>query len=580
MVNVFVFLVYLSFLCALNYQAKSTKKYEYINLLSTNDYTDKIQTLKKYSIKDNNAPIKNKYVFSCYGSSGHNKKKILEYLFNISTMKKNCINLGFQQKLDLWFGMDKYNNLNVVLDVDLLQNKEFSENIGNNIYNYEKLINFIVESTNSIIIPLLNDDICFIESINRGVENLTEKQAYSVKNIEEKNENCTLVFPKKMEIFLNQLNEKGKNVHVYFVLMDDEGITKQEKKGWDKDINYEHFVKELKKKYYNLKNIYLMKKNKINLDFLQKNNINKYTMFVNNLENVMKELNNFKNFCPFNENCVYNIYVIEESYNKTLNQFDKIFNAYEKEITQGNVIPNYGILSSDLIKNSLLFFHILTFEQTGTKFKDTIFEKLEQRFLSLIRKQIIKQLLLIEKQIINKGKNTILNKYYEKKDKDLISKDDKIKLLKNSLTAEFKEGINKLIPNEYFKKENDMFNNTMIEEYVDQFVEKVEQTLKNYYQLNQSPLKKLFEKKKIAHNMKDKRKKWFNPSLNLNLTLTSLVRKSGYGNLQSYFIYDLGMLTFVFGLLNDRDTPEVQQQGDKVPFFKFQPKVNLKINFK
>ncbi|GAB67314.1 hypothetical protein PCYB_113340 [Plasmodium cynomolgi strain B] len=440
MVSAVVVVLSLVLLCAQYFQAKSTKKYDYINLLSSNDYTDKIRTLKKYSIQEKNAPIKNKYVFSCYGSSGYHKRKFLENLFNISAERNNLINLGFKQKIDVWFGKDQNDNLNVVLDVDLLQNKEFYEENVTTIYDFKKLINFIVESTNSVIVPLASEDIHYSQVHNKGEEeNSTEKQTHSVKEREqEQKKTITFVLPKKVEIFLNQLNEKGRD--------------------------------ELKERYPNLKNIHLMKQNKVGLSLLQKNNINKYTSFVNKLTNLVKEMSNFENFCPFNEKCVYNIYVIEESYNKTLNYFDEIINEYEKEITQGKVIPKYGQLSSDLIKNLLLFFHILTFEQTGTKFKDTIFEKLQQRFLALIRKQIVKQIVLIEKEIMNKGKDAILNEQHAKRDKDLLgNKDDKIAELKKSLVNTFKEEINKLIPVGYFNQQNDIFSNSMIAKFEEQF---------------------------------------------------------------------------------------------------------------
>ncbi|KJP88152.1 hypothetical protein AK88_02269 [Plasmodium fragile] len=585
MVSAVVVILSLVLLYAQYFQAKSTKKYEYINLLSSKDYTDKIRELKKYSIQEKNAPIKNKYIFSCYGSSGYHKRKFLENLFNVSPERNNLINLGFKQKIDVWFGKDQNNNLNVVLDVDLLQNKEFYEENETTIYDFNKLINFIVESTNSVIVPLASDDIHYSQVHNKGEEkNSTEQKTHSVKDSEqqqEKKKTVTFVLPKKVEIFLNQLNEKGTDIHVYFVLINAEASGwGRKKKIFDKDILCEQFNKELKETYPNLKNIHLMKQNKVDISLLQKNNINKYTFFVNKLTNLVKEMKNFENFCPFNEKCVYNIYVIEESYNKTLNNFDEIINEYEQEITQGKVIPNYGQLASDLIKNLLLFFHILTFEQVGTKFKDTVFEKLQQRFLALIRKQIVKQIVLIEKEIINKGRDAILNEQHVKRDKNLLeNKDEKIAELKKSLVNTFKQEVNKLIPAGYFNQPNDIFSTSIITQFEEQFGEKLEQTLHNYFQLNQSPLKKLFEKKKMAQQGLSKKNKWINPSLNFNLTLTSLIRKSGYGNLQSYFIYDLGMLTFVFGLLNDRDTPEVQQQGYKVPFFKFQPKVNLKLNF-
>ncbi|CAG9477858.1 conserved Plasmodium protein, unknown function [Plasmodium vivax] len=579
MVSAVAVVLSLVLLCAQHFQAKTTKKYDYINLLASNDHTDKIKALKKYSIQEKNAPIKNKYVFSCYGSSGYHKSKFLEKLFNISAERNNLINLGFKQKIDVWFGKDQNNNLNVVLDVDLLQNKEFYEENVATVYDFKKLIDFIVESTNSVIVPLASGDLHYQQVHNGGEKKkqTKERQTHSAEEREQKKA-ATFILPKKVEIFLNQLNEKGGDVHVYFVLINAEASG--EKKNFDKDIPYEHFTKELKERYPNLKNIHLMKQNKVGLPLLQKNNVNKYTFFVNKLANLAKEVKNFENFCPFNEKCVYNIYVIEESYNKTLDHFDEIINEYEKEITQGKVIPNYGQLSSDLIKNMLFFFHLLTFEQTGTKFKDTILKKLQQRFLALIRKQIVKQIILIEREIINRGKDAILNGRHAKRGKDLLgNRDDKIEELKKSLVNTFKQEVNKLIPAGYFNRQNDIFSNPMISQFEEQFGEKVEQTLHNYFQLNQSPLKKLFEKKKMAQEGLPKKNKWFNPSLNFNLTLTSLVRKSGYGNLQSYFIYDLGLLTFVFGLLNDRDTPEVQQQGDKVPFFKFQPKVNLKLNF-
>lgn len=66
----------------------------------------------------------------------------------------------------------------------------------------------------------------------------------------------------------------------------------------------------------------------------------------------------------------------------------------------------------------------------------------------------------------------------------------------------------------------------------------IDHTLNNYYELNKSPFKKIFEKKKNYQMNQKKKKKYIFPSINMNLTLTSLIRKSGLGNLQSYFVYD------------------------------------------
>ncbi|CRH00894.1 conserved Plasmodium protein, unknown function [Plasmodium relictum] len=556
MINFYLILFYF-ILSVKNTHEKTTKKYECINLLSDQDYNDKLQTLKLYQIKDINIKNKNKYVFSYYGGSGSNKRRILEKIFNISPEKRNFINLGFHQKLDLWLGYDKNNNFNIVLDVDLLENEEFLDNYET-IYNYEKLVNMIIESTNIVIIPI------YIEDIYKEIYDKNEKKKFLENNT---NKKYLFNLPKKVEMLLNRLNEKSKNMNIYFIIVDDEKLQSTSTRN--------DLIKHLKLKYNNLY-IYLIKQSKISIDLLQNNNINKYELLINSIESAIKEMNTFKNFDFFNQKYVYNVYVIEESYIKVLNYFDKIYYEYEKEITMGSVIENYGTLSKDLIKNSLLLFHLLTFEQTGTKFKKTIFQKLLVRFQTLIRKQILKQLLLLETTYLNKGKYMMLNKYNISNGKDLIEKKDKIDHLKNSLIIKFTIEINKLI-NEQFKLYNNL-NNT-INEFLYRFEEKLDQILNSYYNLNQSPLKKLFDKRKLKEALK-KKKKWFNPSLNMNLTLTSLVRKNGYGNLQSYFIYDLGILTFVLGIVNDRNTPEVQQQGDKIPFFKFQPKLNLKLNFK
>ncbi|CRG93820.1 conserved Plasmodium protein, unknown function [Plasmodium gallinaceum] len=556
MINFYLILFYF-ILSVKNTHEKTTKDYECVNLLSHKDFHEKLQTLRKYQIKDKNVQNKNKYVFSYFGSSGSNKRRILENLFNISSEKRNFINLGFQQKLDLWFGYDKNNNFNVVLDIDLLENKEFLDNYET-IYNYEKLVDIIIESTNSVIISLSMED------IYKEIYDEKEKKDCA-KNIT--NKKYLINLPTKIEILLNRLNQKSKNMNIYLIITDNK---KLHSANVNKDI-----INHLKLKYNNL-HIYLIKQSKMNVDLLQKNNINKYELLINNIEGSMKEMNTFKNFDIFNENFVYNIYVIEESYIKCLNYFDKIYYEYEKNIIMGNVIENYGELAENLIKSSLLLFHLLTFEQTGTKFKDTIFKKLMARFQTLIRKQILKQLLLLEISYINKGKDMILNKFYIKNDKDLLEKKDKIENLKNSLIKKFTFEINKLITKQFILDSS--LNNT-IKEFLYQFEEKLEKILNNYYDLNQSPLKKLFDKRKIREAL-NRKKKMFNPSLNMNLTLTSLIRKSGYGNFQSYFIYDLGILKFVLGVVNDRNTPEVQQQGDKIPFLKFQPKLNLKLNFK
>ncbi|SCN61208.1 conserved Plasmodium protein, unknown function [Plasmodium chabaudi chabaudi] len=614
MINIYLILFYLVFICAQNSYAKKIKKYEYINLLSNKDYKEKLNNLRKiYNTKDSNVDLKNKYIYSFYGTSGYNKKKLLESLFNIpaTTDTSNAttpsstdfINLGFQQKFDLWFGYDVNNNFNVVLNLDLLENKEIVDNGNKPIYNYERLINFILETTNSIIIPLSKDDIKLENlfeknetSQHRGASNEAKLQSNNWEGVKNENNNfdntyginnglkkgsVTFNFPPKIELFLKYLNEGKKNVHIYFVLLDDFNDNK------NKTSQYilSNFVTGIKNKFNNLNNIHLMKQNKIDLNMIQKNNIYKYKFLVDNVEKEIIKMRSFKNFSQFNQKCVYNIYAIEEAYNKTLSHFDSIYFEYEQNIINGGVIKNYGYLSNELLKGALFFFHILTFNQTGIKLKNVIMEKLENIFIALIHKQILKQLLNLQDMYLNKAKNIILNNKSIENERDLIEnkKNNKIKYFKNMLLKEFKEDIKNLVYRNEETNKNSVTNNfdKSLNEFIKQFEDKLETVMNNYTELNKSPLKKLFEKKKNETNQNTANKliNWLNPSLNFNLTLTSLIRKSGYGNLQSYFIYDLGMLTFVFGLVNDRDTYDVQKNPGKVPFFKFQPKINLKLNF-
>ncbi|CAD2108664.1 hypothetical protein YYG_01388 [Plasmodium vinckei petteri] len=614
MINIYLILFYLVFICAQNSYAKKIKKYEYINLLSNKDYKEKLNNLRKiYNTKDSNVDLKNKYIYSFYGTSGYNKKKLLESLFNIpattdisndtTPSSTNFINLGFQQKFDLWFGYDINNNFNVVLNLDLLENQEILDNGNKAIYNYERLINFILETTNSIIIPLSKDDIKLENlfeknetSQHRGAGNEAKLQSDKWEGIKNENKNfnntygvnndlkkgsVTFKFPPKIELFLKYLNERKKNVHIYFVLLDDFNDNKSK----TSQYIFSNFVTGIKNKFNNLNNIHLMKQNKIDLNMMQKNNVYKHKFLVDNVEKEIIKMSSFKNFSKFNQKCVYNIYAIEEAYNKTLSHFDSIYFEYEQNIINGGVIKNYGYLSNELLKGALFFFHILTFNQTGIKLKNVIMEKLENIFVALIHKQILKQLLNLQDMYLNKAKNIILNNKSIENEKDLIEnkKNNKIKYFKNMLLKEFKEDIKNLVYRNEETNKNSVTNNfdKSLNEFIKQFEEKLETVMNNYTELNKSPLKKLFEKKKNETNQSSANKliNWLNPSLNFNLTLTSLIRKSGYGNLQSYFIYDLGMLTFVFGLVNDRDTYDVQKNPGKVPFFKFQPKINLKLNF-
>ncbi|CAD2095303.1 conserved Plasmodium protein, unknown function [Plasmodium vinckei brucechwatti] len=614
MINIYLILFYLVFICAQNSYAKKIKKYEYINLLSNKDYKEKLNNLRKiYNTKDSNVDLKNKYIYSFYGTSGYNKKKLLESLFNIpATTDTSCattpsntnfINLGLQQKFDLWFGYDVNNNFNVVLNLDLLENQEILDNGNKAIYNYERLINFILETTNSIIIPLSKDDIKLENlfekneaSQHRGAGNEAKFQSDKWEGIKNENKNfnntygvnndlkkgsVTFKFPSKIELFLKYLNERKKNVHIYFVLLDDFNDNKSK----TSQYIFSNFVTGIKNKFNNLNNIHLMKQNKIDLNMIQKNNVYKYKFLVDNVEKEIIKMSSFKNFSQFNQKCVYNIYAIEEAYNKTLSHFDSIYFEYEQNIINGGIIKNYGYLSNELLKGALFFFHILTFNQTGIKLKNVIMEKLENIFIALIHKQILKQLLNLQDIYLNKAKNIILNNKSIENEKDLIEnkKNNKIKYFKNMLLKEFKEDIKNLVYRNDETNKNSVTNNfdKSLNEFIKQFEEKLETVMNNYTELNKSPLKKLFEKKKNETNQSSANKliNWLNPSLNFNLTLTSLIRKSGYGNLQSYFIYDLGMLTFVFGLVNDRDTYDVQKNPGKVPFFKFQPKINLKLNF-
>lgn len=560
--------------------------------------------------------LKNKYIYSFYGTSGYTKKKLLESLFNIpaitdtsnatTPLSTNFINLGFQQKFDLWFGYDMNDNFNVVLNLDILENKEILDNANKIIYNYERLINFILETTNSIIIPLSREDIKFenlfekseTSKEHRGAGNETKLKSDKFEGIQnennkldntyETNNNIDLKknsvifnFPPKIELFLKYLNERKKNVHIYFVLLEDFNDNKSKRSQYI----FSNFVTGIKNKFNNLNNIYLMKQNKIDLNMIQKNNVYKYKFLVDNVEKEIIKMGSFKNFSKFNQKCVYNIYAIEEAYNKTLNHFDSIYFEYEQNIINGGVIKNYGYLSNELLKGALFFFHILTFNQTGIKLKNVIMEKLENIFKALIHKQILKQLLNLQDIYLNKAKNIVLSNNYIESEKELIEnkKNNKIKHFKNILLKEFKEDIKNLVYQNEETDKNDATQNfdKSLNEFVKQFEEKLETIINNYNELNKRPLKKLFEKKKNENNKNSTNKwiKWLNPSLNFNLTLTSLIRKSGYGNFQSYFIYDLGILTLVFGLVNDRGTFDVQKNPGKVPFFKFQPKINLKLNF-
>ncbi|SOV12653.1 conserved Plasmodium protein, unknown function [Plasmodium sp. gorilla clade G2] len=616
MIPFYFFFFLLAFICIKKSDEKKiSEQYEYINLLADKEYRNKLLALKKRTfntkINNNNNSNNNnnnnnnsnnndlfnkkKFVFSFYGACGYNKRKVLEKIFNITSEKDQLVNLGYNQRLGIWFGKDKDQNLNMILDIDLLENKEFIEKNNDTIYNYDKLIELILKTTNTVIIPLSNEDI-------QCVSDVSNKSNKIIDGKNKKSNNLKYKLPVKIELFLNELNHKiekeddekknkknethysnskdilgTKKNNVYLIFLNNE---KENKSNYTYNNN---FIEEIKLRYNNI-NFHFMNENKINLSLLQSNNSSECITLIDNIEHALKDMNTFKNFSEFNKTCVYNTYVIEESYIKTLNYFDKYFYIYEKNITMGKIINKYNILSNELINNSLLLFNLLTFEQSGTKFKQIIFEKLKSRFHMCIRRQILKQLLLLEKKYIEKGKDIILNKYYIKNDKELIDNPyNQLDILKTSLNSQIKQDIQTLIHKQFYNDPH--FNNT-INQFIYQFEDKLDHTLNNYYELNKSPFKKIFEKKK---NFKQEENQQINhkknktsifPSINMNLTLTSLIRKSGLGNLQSYFVYDLGLITFVFGLLNDRDTPEVQQQGAQVPFFKFQPKINLKLNFK
>lgn len=605
MIPFYFFFFLLAFICIKKSdERKIGEQYEYINLLSDKEYRNKLVALRKRTFNTKNTKINNNnnnisnsngnkvndiynkknYVFCFYGACGYDKRNVLEKIFHITLEKDQLINLGYNQRLGIWFGKDKDENLNMILDIDLLENKEFIEKNNETIYNYEKLIETILKTTNTIIIPLLYEDIqCVTHVLNKN-NKITDGKNKEYNNLKYK-------LPIKIELFLNELNRKieeekkknendysnGKDIldkkknNVYFIFLNNE---KENKRNYTYNNN---FIQEIKLRYNNL-NFYFMNEKEINLSLLKSNNISECIILMDNIEHALKDMSTFKNFSDFNKTCVYNTYVIEESYIKTLNYFDKYFYTYEKNITMGKIINKYNILSNELIKNSLLLFNLLTLEQSGTKFKQIIFEKLKNRFQMSIRRQILKQLLLLEKKYIEKGKHIILNKYYIKNDKELINNEhNQLHILKKTLNSQIKQDIQTLIHKQFYNEPH--FNNT-INQFIYQLEDKLDHTLNNYYELNKSPFKKIFEKKKNYQMNQKKKKKYIFPSINMNLTLTSLIRKSGLGNLQSYFVYDLGFLTFVFGLLNDRDTPEVQQQGAHVPFFKFQPKINLKLNFK
>ncbi|CAC9696320.1 conserved Plasmodium protein, unknown function [Plasmodium sp. DRC-Itaito] len=616
MIPFYFFFFLLAFICIKRSDEKKiSEQYEYINLLSDKEYRNKLLALRKRTFNTKNTKINNnnnnnnnnnsnsnnsnnsnnndnindiynkkKYVFSFYGACGYEKRKVLEKIFHITSEKDQLVNLGYNQRLGIWFGKDKDENLNMILDLDLLENKEFIENNNETIYNYEKLIELIIKTTNTVLIPLTYEDIQCVSCVSNKSNKIIDGKNRKYNNLKYK-------LPVKIELFLSELNRKTeeekknyktdysnrkhilgkKKNNVYFIFLNNE---KENKRNY---IYNNNFIEEIKLRYNNL-NFHFMNENKINLSLLQSNNLSECITLIDNIEHALKDMNTFKNFSDFNKTCVYNTYVIEESYIKTLKYFDKYFYTYEKNITMGKIINKYNILSNELIKNSLLLFNLLTLEQTGTKFKQLIFEKLKNRLQISIRTQILKQLLLLEKKYIEKGKDIILNKYYIQNDKELINNEhNQLDILKTSLNNQLKQDIQTIIHNEFYNDPH--FNNT-INKFIYQFDDKLEHTLNNYYELNKSPFKKIFEKKKNNQINQKKKKTSILPSINMNLTLTSLIRKSGLGNLQSYFVYDLGLLTFVFGFLNDRDTPEVQQQGGHVPFFKFQPKINLKLNFK
>lgn len=539
------------------------KRYEYIDLVSNRYNKENLEKIKNWShLKEN---LKNKYVFTYYGSSGSNKREFFKRLFDISNDNREFINLGFKQKIDLWHGNDKQKNTYFIIDVDLIENMEILDNEredfdskkwGLTIYNLDKLVDFIIGVTNSILVPLEKRDIQ-METKNKSFSD------YSAKENIIKKECSEFFLPRKIEIFLEKLNNRRKNVIIYFILLEQiEGAF------FLKFLNY------AKKKYKNLK-IYIVRHDKLNMNLLHKQNQNKYNYLLDNIKSLIKEIKLFKNLDSYNNKCVYNFYVIEEAYTKSINYFNHIYDVYEKQIVEGNVIPDYGLLSYNLIINSLKFFNLLTFEQTGTALKKDMIKKLTTIFLNLVKKQILKQLLLLETIYVNKGKDMILQDEFYKKSKALLNNHERIVDLKNKLASEMKKQIQNITNNTFII---DSFFENVMEEFVNQCEEKIEEAIKNCCNLNQSPLKKLFDKKKLKEAIY-KKMKTFNPSLNMNLTLTSLIRKRGYGNLQSYLVYDLGLLTFVFGFLNDRDSPDILQHSKEVPFFKFQPKINIKVDW-
>lgn len=262
-------------------------------------------------------------------------------------------------------------------------------------------------------------------------------------------------------------------------------------------------------------------------------------------------------------------YIYESAYLRQIQSATNRFTSWKNRIARGLTIDKYGVTATTLYKRTLSLYDRETLSISGistSNNRNRYFkrQKLEKYLSRTIQELYYQQIDLIDKLSLQSFQSTLIQsqKKTKKQDKEY---DENAAMIRSTMFAYDTQLSNMEIPT----------LNLFKTKHIQTFEAKLYNTLSTIDDTNQSQLMKLDNIQSKSNKSKGPKDK----SINVGVSLVSMIRPDGFGNMQGFVGYNLGPHSVTVGYHNDADAPETISQfgGVKPPLLRIQPKLNFDI---
>lgn len=265
-------------------------------------------------------------------------------------------------------------------------------------------------------------------------------------------------------------------------------------------------------------------------------------------------------------------YTCESAYFRQIQLSTNRFTSWKNRIARGLSIDKYGLAATTLLKRSLAGYDRETLSTVGLsstsqQCRFNLRLKLEKNLGRTIQELYYQQMEFIEKMSLQQFQSTLVRNNKKKTTSSNKEYDNNAAAIRAAVFAYDTIVSNLEIPTLNLYKTK----------HIQTFESKLYNTLSSIEETTPSQLMKLDTIGKKSAKSQTKAPK--DKSVNVGVSLVSMIRPDGFGNMQGFVGYNLGPHSCTVGYHNDADAPETISSfgGVKPPLLRIQPKLNFDI---